>query len=214
MIEICSDRIDWAATGEMLAGWGAIASAGAVIWAGNKAAQTVASWKRQRIAERKFEQAERILTATWESRDAMDYIRAPAIWPHENHIAEEKLKQEPGWTGLALGAKQKLITTQAILNRVAKTAEKREALVSCMPMGRALFSEELEKAIDRFVRQFGVVALNADAYGQDNGQDIDFSKNIRETIWPVGHPPQDEVSVAVRESIATIEANCLPILRV
>ena len=56
--------IDWAATGTMLSGIGTLVGALAVIGAAIIGSHTFENWKRQKLAERNFELAERILTAT------------------------------------------------------------------------------------------------------------------------------------------------------
>ena len=88
--------IDWSATGAMLQGWGTLIGAVAVFWAAKKGADTFDSWKRQKVAERKLEQAERILMATYKARRALSFVRGIMMDGRELDAAEEKLKVDFG----------------------------------------------------------------------------------------------------------------------
>lgn len=200
----------------MLQGIGTIAGVGAVIWAAIKGADTFKSWKQQKLAERRIDQAERILTAAYKGRRALKYVRGVMMWGHELHAAEEKLKEDEqiGWQ--LEDRKKRLITAQAYYNRLNRVKDEQMALDECLPMARALFSEELEKAIDKLNRQFWSVQTYVDAYIDDgDGNDAAFTQKIRRAMYDVephdGSP--NEITVAVDESLALIENTCLPILR-
>lgn len=93
----CITTIDWAATGTMLQGVGTVVGALAVIGAAIIGSRTFDNWKRQKLAERHIEQAERILTATYKVRRGLSYVRNPAMWGHETDAAEEQLKANGEW---------------------------------------------------------------------------------------------------------------------
>jgi hypothetical protein len=208
-------KIDWAATGAMLSGEGTLLGAAAVIFAAVVGRNTFKSWRRQEVTGRKLTQAERILEATYKARRALKYVRGVMMWGHELSAAEEKLKADPQFA-MQLEARQKrLITAQAYYNRLNRTREERDALDQCLPMARALFSEELEKAIESLSHQFWIVQVDVDSYIDDDGSDQEFTKKIRRGMYEVAPPEGEvnEVTEKIEAAVATIEATCLPVLR-
>lgn len=93
----CVTTIDWAATGDMLSGIGTVVGALAVIVAAVIGSRTFDNWKRQKLAERHIEQAERILTATYKVRRGLSHVRSRMMWAHETAAAEEQLKASDEW---------------------------------------------------------------------------------------------------------------------
>lgn len=208
--------IDWSATGTMLQGWGTLIGALAVIYAAKKGADTFEGWKQQKVTERRLEQAERILTATYRGRRALAYVRGVMMWGHELSAAEEKLKESPTeWSKYDEQKQRRLVTVQAYYNRLNRTKDEQQELDMCLPMARALFGEELEKAIEKLNHQFWIVQVDVDSYLDDNGQDQDFTKKIRRGMYDVKarQGETNELSDAIAGAVATIEAICLPALR-
>ncbi len=213
MFVVCASSIDWDATGSMLQGIGTIAGVGAVIWGAVVAANT---WKEQKRAERRLEMAERILTATHKGQRALAGVRHPFISSHELNLAEDKLKEDKSWANQFEGRKNRLITAQAILNRLNYTNDAKSSLYDCLPMARALFSDELEKAIDKLAHQFWIVQVDVESYVDDeHGTDPEFTKKIRRGMYDI--KPRDgeknDVSDAIAEAVNTIERICEPALR-
>jgi hypothetical protein len=215
-LAICSASIDWAATGTMLQGIGTIGGVGAVVWAAIKGANTFDAWRRQKLAERKQDQAERILTATYRARRALAYVRGVMMWGHELHAAEEQMKEKDGWAAQTEARQKRLMTAQAFYNRINRTKDEREALDECLPMARALFGEELEQAIEKLNHQFWIVQVDVDSYVDDEGgTDAEFTKKLRRGMYAI-KPPEgelNEVTEAMEAAVATIERICLPVLR-
>jgi len=207
--------VDWAATGAMLQGEGTLLGAAAVIIAAIIGGTTFRSWRRQEVAGRKLAQAERILEATYKARRALSYVRSPMMWGHELKAAEDSLKDNDDWN-MQLKAKQKrIVTTQAYFNRLNKTRDEQNALDACLPMARALFGEDLEKAIESVRHQFWIVHVDAETYMDDDGSDQEFSRKIRRGLYEI-NPPEgqvNEVTEKAEAALATIEATCLPVLR-
>lgn len=200
----------------MLQGLGTIGGVGAVIWAAHKGASTFDSWRRQKLAERKQEQAERILTATYKCRRALEYVRGVIMFGHELHAAEEQMKAEEGWKFQVESRRKRLVTAQAYYNRLNITKAEREALDQCLPMARALFGEELEKALETLNRQFWIVEVDVDSYVDDHdGTDKEFTAKIRRGMHAVAPRKGEvnEVTQAMETSVAVIERICLPVLR-
>ena len=206
--------IDWAATGTMLQGSGTIVGALAVVWAAKKGADTFDSWKRQKIAERKLDQAERILTATYKARQALGFVRSPMMWGNELDAAEEKLKEElEKWDAQPDDRQRRLRTAQAHFNRLNRVKEDRNSLFDCLPMARALFGEELENSVESLHRQFWFVEVDVESYIDDRGEDREFTRKIRRGMYDVKPEGEtNEISDATAVAVQTIEAICLPTL--
>lgn len=133
--------IDWAATGAMLSGIGTVLVALAVMAAAVIGGSTFNSWRKQRIAERRMEQAERILTATYRVRDALSRVRSPAMWGHELENAEQALRDNGQWEKILGGDREKdrYRTAQAYYKRIADATTDRQLMEECQPVARAFF---------------------------------------------------------------------------
>lgn len=213
MLSLCQFPVDWASTGTMLQGIGTVVGAVAVVWAAFKASSV---WKEQKRLERRLEMAERILTAAHKGRRALRYIRGPMVWGHEISAAEEIIKQDTHWDSQPASRQQRLITAQAIFNRINKTKDEQSALDECLPMSRALFGAELEKAVEELTRQFWIVQVDVESYVDDwNGSDAEFTKKIRRGMFDMkaGADDVNEVTNAIEAAVDTIERICLPALR-
>ena len=108
-----------------------------------------------------------------------------------------------------------MVSAQAYFNRLNRARDEREALDACLPMGRALFGEELERAIESLNHQFWIVQVDVESYIDDDGSDREFSKKIRRGMYEV-KPAEgeiNEVTEKIETAVATIEATCLPVLR-
>lgn len=208
--------IDWAATGAMLQAFGTFGGIWAVVWAANKGASTFEGWKRQKIDERKQEQAERILTATYKCRRALEYVRGIMMWEHERRAAEQQLKEHESWQLQEEARQKRLVTAQLFYNRLNQTKAESEELDQCLPMARALFGEELENALETLNRQFRIVQVDVDSYVDDHdGTDSEFSAKIRRGMYALSERggKVNEVTQATNESVAAIERICIPVLR-
>jgi hypothetical protein len=117
--------------------------------------------------------------------------------------AEKKLDtDQPTWRNSTFERKQgRLITAQAYYMRANRLLDEQTKLADCLPMARALFGEELEKAIETLHHQFRIVLIYADEYVDDfNGTDRDFSMEIRRALFASNGRTagnQNEVSDAV-----------------
>ena len=213
----CVTTIDWAATGTMLQGVGTLLGAGAVLVAAIIGSNTFKSWRQQKLSERRIEQAERILTATYKVRRGLSYVRNPMMLPHEFTAAEESLKESGQWDKIIGGdeERRRFTTTQAYYNRLNRTRDDRVALEECQPMARALFGEELEKAIEKLNHQAWTVQVYVDAKQADRkGANADFQDKVESAIYE-GYPTPDEneVDQIIVTQVKTIEDICLPVLR-
>lgn len=214
---ICIENIGWAATGTMLQGIGTVIGAIAVIVAAFIGANTFKGWRQQKLSERRIEQAERILTAAYRVRRDLSRVRSPMMHGHELADAEDSLKKNGEWDKITGGDKerQRFTITQAYYNRLGRTRDNQLALEECQPMARALFGEQLEKALEKLNHQFWTVRVFVDANHHDrSGADQDFRRKIDTSIWE-GYPSseENEVDKTIAAQMNAIEDVCVPVLR-
>ncbi len=197
--------------------WAGFAQAGAVVFVAWKGANVFASWRRQKIEERRIDIAERILVAAYRASRALDGIRNPAMFGGETERAEKKLRDDDyPLDAKPDGQRSRIITSQGILNRISDTQAEWDALFEVMPTAAALFGKDLELAIENIIRQKQYVSVYARAYSDNNGNDEQFRKKVERAIWQgvaQAYEEPDEVDVAVAESIAKIEQTLLPVVR-
>lgn len=208
-------RIDWSATGAMLQGIGTSLGAITVLAAAIIGSNTFKSWRRQKLSERRIEQAERILTATYRCRRALSRVRSPAMMGYELDDAEALLKEQGNWDrGIGENEKQRLAKTQAYYTRLNQTRDDQRALEECQPMARALFGEDLERAIEILNRQFWTVKVYVDANNDRHEADKSLRRKIDSTIYE-GYPSTDEneIDQTIVAQVKIIEDRCVPILR-
>ena len=206
--------ISWTATGAMLSGWGSLAGAAAVAYAAHRAADTIGKWRRQKLTERKFDHAEAILAATYRAKDAMEVLRSPLVSGYELRQAEDELKSSDEWKPSNEVERQRHVHAQALLRRMRSTEDDWESLQDTLPLAKALFSVELEQAIEELHRQRWIFRTYVDARAEDQGEDKEWSKKIRANLHQSrGTLGDDEISKAIGTSIAAIEETCLPVLR-
>ena len=212
----CITTIDWSATGQMLQGVGAVLgpiAVGIAAWVG---ASTFKRWRQQKLAERRIEQAERILTATYKVRRHLSYVRNPAMWANELDAAEKRLKETGEWDKADDEQERKRLTTaQAYYLRIGAAKDDRQALDECLPMARALFGEKLEQGLEKLNRQFWSVQVMVDANLRDRGiADQKFREKIDAAIFE-GYPSEEEneIDKTIKEQVNIIEDACVPVLR-
>lgn len=213
-----NSTIEWSAIGEILQGIGAILGAlaiGVAAWIGSN---TFKSWREQKLSERRIEQAERILTATYKARRGLSHVRNPAIWSHELNAAEASLKASGEWDSIVGGEleQKRFATAQVYYNRLNRTRDERRALEECQPMARALFGEELEQAIETLNGQFWIVQVSVNAnYNRDSSVgDAAFQRKIDAAIYENYPSHKDnEIDQTIAVQVKMIEDICVPVLR-
>lgn len=196
----------------MLSGIGSLAGPAAVVYAAWKAANKFDDWKRQKIAGRQFDYAERCLAATYMAREALDQIRSPLLHSVELQAAEAELKDDQKWPTVPEAERKKVITAQVYVRRIRQTEASWDELVSVLPLARALFDDDLEKALYGLLRLRWVLRISVDRYVDDDGSNGDQSIQIRRALNSKVEDGQDEISVGARQCITTIESKCIPAL--
>lgn len=206
-------HVEWTALGSVLSGAGTLAGACAVIAAAVVGSRTFDSWRRQKLAERRLGQAERILTATYKARRGLSFIRNSTMWGHELAAAEEMLRAAEKWPD-KIDEQNAVQTAQAYYNRITAEAPNRQELAECQPMARALFGEELELAIERLGHQFHTVRVYVDANARDRGDpDRPFRRKIDGALYEGFLGPDDEqneMDKVIADTVELIEKTCIP----
>lgn len=200
--------------GAVLQGIGSLASALAVAYAAWKASNTFDGWRKQKLSEGRIEQAERILTATYKARRALEYVRSPLVSAYEMSEAENQLERRADWARMSPDLRKKFTTAQAYCNRLDKVLDERREIDECLPMARALFGSGVEEALDNLNRQFQKVGVAAQAITWGTN-DRDFERSNRAVLSNVRGPDMpNEMTELVAEKVKIIEDACLPVLKV
>jgi hypothetical protein len=204
---------EWAAFGGVLSGVGTVIGALAVIVAAVLGSRTFETWRRQTLSQRRIEQAERILTATYKARRALGYVRNPMMWAHELNAAETHLEKQDFWATVDKDRKQKMISAQGYYNRLNAVMDERRAVEECLPMARALFGEQVEKALEQLNHQFHLVNVAIDMK-DDGGDDREFQQMIRQDLTSGSLPGKpNKMNVLIEEQVKLIEDALVPVLR-
>ncbi|WP_093293084.1 hypothetical protein [Sphingomonas sp. NFR04] len=197
----------------MLQGIGTLAGVAAVIIGAHIGAN---AWRQQKLAERRLEMAERILTATHKGRAALSYIRTPMMFGGEIDKALEELKKFEGYSDWPRERRERMPLAQAYLNRVVNCRPQVEALDDCLPLARAMFGESVENSLEIIRQQFWALRTWYEAYANDwNGTDPAFTIRIRRAMYEIeprdGEP--NEISEAITNAVTVIESALEPALR-
>lgn len=204
---------EWAAFGGVLSGVGTVIGALAVIGAAWFASNTFESWRKQTLSQRRIEQAERILTAAYKARRALGYVRSPLMEGHELSTAEAHLEKQDFWATTDPNRKNRLVSAQGHYNRLSAVMDERRALEECLPMARALFGEQVEKALELLNRQFHMVQIAVDSNSWD-GNDKEFARSLREDLSSAaGTDKPNKMNVLIEEQVKLIEDKLVPVLR-
>lgn len=204
---------EWSALGAVLSGAGTVIGALAVIGAAWFASNTFDEWRKQKLSERRIEQAERILTAAYKARRALGYVRSPLMEAHELSAAEAHLEKQEFWATADTTRKQRLVSAQGHYNRLNAVLDERRAVEECLPMARALFGEQVEKALELLNRQFHMVQIAVDANSWD-GNDREFARSLREDLSSSsGTDRPNKMNVLIEEQVKLIEDMLVPVLR-
>jgi hypothetical protein len=204
----------WAEFGSILEGVGSLAGAFAVCYAARLASDTFEGWRKQKISERRIDQAERILTAAYKARRALGYVRSPLMLDHELKVAEEHLEKQDFWASVTDAEKQRIILSQGYYNRMNTVLDERRAVEECLPMACALFGEEVEIALQTLNTQFHNVQISAEA-NRFEGNDRDFAESIREDLYSYNsNKKPNKMDGIVAEQVKVIEVACIPVLSI
>ena len=209
---VCRTTECWSATGDMMAGWGALAAAAAVIYAANRASNTFRAYRRQKQEDRRIDAAERILTLAYSLKRILTAVRSPMSMGGEIHEAQAQLEEAAWYQGMNDAQKSKARIGQVALRRVQQHKDDWDKITEMMPMARALFGEDTEANLQTFWAQVVAVNVSAEMYRDDNGNDPEFTARMERAFWSMG-VDRDEIAAHVDEAISGLEAELLPIIR-
>lgn len=212
MNTVCGLPVDWAATGTMLQGVGTFAGVAAVVIGAKIGAN---AWKEQKQLEHRMEMAKQITTATYNGRRALGRIRAAMTHGFEEAAATATLQEDKdAWDWLTEAQKKRHVTSQVYLNRINQTNDQQLALDDCLPMARAVFGGELEKAVEKLRHQFWTIYTYAQANADfdETTDPTNLGREIRCALYdfPPREGERSKVTDAITESVAIIERYCNP----
>lgn len=212
----CGAAIDWDATGSFLSGTAGWAGIAALIWATFKGRQTFKDYREQKQTEKQIDAAERVLTAAYNCRSAIEGIRANLMEGSELERAEATLvEQGHDLKALTDDKKRRAITAQAFYNRMNQFRADFDAVWDVTPIALAYFGDDIHDALRTIAHQRRVIQVSADSYVQDDGSDKAFSIAVKRDLW-TGHgksAEEDPVANKVDEAIKLLEERMHPILR-
>ncbi len=207
---------EWTALGTFLYGVGTIGGSLAILGAAYIGSRTYDRWRKQKLAEHFFEQAETILTATFNTRRALSRVRDPMLWAAELSASENSLAEQGRPAEGSEQEKKRAITFNLYIMRLNAEGETQRELASCLPIARALFGNKLEKAIEDLLQQFQVVYAGASAQADftDHTQPS-FRSKIERSLWKGYHleNEENEVDLKIQNLVEEIENICQPKLR-
>lgn len=201
--------------GAVLQGVGAIAQAMAIAVAAYFASNTFDGWRKQKISERRFEQAERILTAAYRARRALRFVRSPLMLDHELEVARVQSENEEYWVNVLPENRNGFVESRAYFNRLEKVVDEQRAIEVCLPMARALFGEKVEVALELLNMQFANVRISAESLIYDRGEIPQYSEMLSSDInHSLLDQEYNQVDFIIAAQIKLIEDTLVPVLRV
>ena len=105
------------------------------------ASKSLNAWRKQLVAKRRFEISEDTIVAAYKARDALNWIRSPAVW------SSEKIDRKPEEYETE-SQKSMRDTYFAPIKRIHETAEDFAQLGKMRHLCQAHFGNEVSSAID------------------------------------------------------------------
>ena len=205
--------VDWAATGQMLSGIGTITGSLAIVVGAILGRKAVTDFRRQKLAEREIEHAEKALAVSYRLQQAASVIRHPMSTAQEIASSREELEQNQWFCDESDNDKKdRLIQSNVFHQRIRYFKEVYDDAISIMPLVKAYFGEEPAAALQNLVHLRHAVRVYANAYANDYGFDADFSIKIRSFIWE-GVEQDDPLASQAKAAINSLERNLLPVIR-
>lgn len=198
----------WSAWGDFLQGLGSIGQAAAIGFGAYYAAQSFKGWRQQNVEGRRIEQAERILTATYDVRYALSIIRDPGISINESRTALQIISDSSDRFD-----KEDWLASAIVLDRLEKNQAAFDRLKECRPMARALFGETLDHGINYLYHTADSIQAAATVM-PFHVERPDLKMQAIEIISSrVDAGGTNKTTDEIAEAIKSIEGICLHILR-
>lgn len=209
------NTIDWAATGTMLQGIGAMIGAIAVIVAAWIGSGTLRSWRRQQIFQKHMELAERILTLVIRAKEEIRFVRSPLKTAAELTEAGRNLEAN-GTDKSAMPAStwNQLCSAQVTFDRLARYQTTWSELQEVKPLGFVYFGELVTDNIDRIINKIHLISVDAQGYADDDHTDLDYSRSLINTLsFGRSKGQADELGIEVDNAVAAIRDRLQPLLQ-
>ena len=196
-------EIDWTATGTMIGGLGTWAGAIAIVIAAWLGRNAIADFREQKLAERKIDYAEKLLSQTRIVNDAIRRIRQRHPSAEELSEAQEIAVDE---TDGAL-PRQNHIDATIARERLKNEASAFDGLRELLPLVGAYFGEDVEKQARRFLRIPHMITNHANRLwnvGHDEGVDatLYFSGGKADTITNELQKSSDALDKALKAHLS------------
>jgi len=206
--------IDWAATGTMLQGIGAIIGALAVIVAAAIGNKTLRAWRRQQLVQKHMELAERILTLAIRAKQEIKFVRSPLKTAAELARAAQNLEAN-GFHKASYSAKwHQLCVAQTTIDRIEMYKTTWADLQEIKPVAFIYFGSKTVDSIDVIINSVLLIQIDAQAYAEDNFLDPNFTKKLRETMsFSRSAGNHDELGDKVDKAVEAIREQLHPLLQ-
>lgn len=204
-------KVDWAATGTMLQGIGAIIGAIAVIIAALVGGTTFRAWRRQQLLQKHMSIAEQILSAVFQAREQLANARLPIMGASERAVAKEKLIAD-GHQIDKSDETANIISAQVFLLRSFENPDTWKKLEQSKGLAFAYFGDDIPSAIDRILAQLYRFRVDANAWADDDKSNRAHSAKLYSTLVRGIEGELDVFAATVDQAVTDIEKVLRPIL--
>ena len=211
--------IDWAATGSMLGGVGAVGGAIAIVWAALVGKGALEDWRGEKLAGREVEAAEQALKAAYRAKDAIDGMRMRVIWAGELEGSEKALK-DAGVNLDLLEEKEKSsqVRRGVVYRRADLFKDDFNAIFDAIPSAKIFFGDAVEENLRLFLKARQRILGSADMLPMMTEP---FSEEDRKVVTDINRDllgkwsddQEDKVGEMVDDAVEKLEALLLPKLR-
>jgi predicted nucleic acid-binding protein len=99
------------------------------------------------------------------------------------------------------------------MSRLDAVLDERRSVDECLPMARALFGEQVEKALELLNRQFNMVRISAEASAAATNSE-DSHSDIWDDLSSATYKDRpNKMNVLIAEQVKLIEDTLVPVLR-
>lgn len=204
------------ALGVLLQGVGTLVGAFAVIVASYIGANSFTKWRKQKIAERRFEHAERILVASYNARRQLRYLRQAFLSNYELFAAEQRLVSAGAPLPIDEDLRKRHITVEVYNHRLQTAKDELLDLYACIPIARAIFGKKLEDALEILGTQFNRIRtyLDIKIMVDPATQEPEFGQELQAALTS-GYKVdgRNELDDLIAKQFRIVEDICLPVIR-
>jgi hypothetical protein len=208
--------IDWAATGAMLSGLGAIGGAVAIVWAAVLGKAALDDFHQQKLVEQRIRIAEETLIAASRAFDAVAQMQGRWIPAFETDDAEKAL-QDAGVKVAELEEtiRGAVVTRTVIYRRAEFFKADFDCVFAAIPKAKVHFGQDVADLLKEFVKARNRLLSAADMMpmaARAGDHDRDFAVEIRRTVFGSLPNEPDEIREIVANAMGRLELKLAPIL--